>query len=156
MLLAEASSGKTEEFRNQISVLRKEGKAAFFVRIEELADEGFEPSLDPADLSAFHAWQQGAVQGWFFLDSLDEARLNRKSFDKALRSLARSLETEVNRTHIFISCRVSDWNGEKDHAVIERLLPDYEPAKAGSDPDPDPFAWSDLQQEAKAQEECRR
>lgn len=36
VLLAEASSGKSEEFRAQIEKLKKEGKAAFFVRIEEL------------------------------------------------------------------------------------------------------------------------
>jgi hypothetical protein len=139
VLLAEASSGKTEEFRNQIAVLRKEGHAAFFVRIEELADEGFEPALDPSDLTTFQAWHRGAVPGWFFLDSLDEARLNRKSFDKALRNIARALDTEANRAHIFVSCRVSDWNGEKDHASIERLLPDFEPGKPISALDPDPL-----------------
>ena len=89
VLLAEASSGKTEEFRNQVTVLRAEGQAAFFVRIEELADEGFEATLAPKDLAEFQKWQRGGTKGWFFLDSLDEARLNKKSFDTAaLRNLA--------------------------------------------------------------------
>jgi hypothetical protein len=128
VLLAEASSGKTEEFRNQVTVLRADGQAAFFVSIEELADEGFEAALDPKDLAQFQKWQRSGTKGWFFLDSLDEARLNKKSFDTALRNLARVLDSSLNRAHIFISCRVSDWNGDKDRASFERLLPAYRPA----------------------------
>jgi hypothetical protein len=37
ILLAEAASGKTEEFRHQCDVLKAEGSPAFFLRIEELA-----------------------------------------------------------------------------------------------------------------------
>ncbi len=40
VLLAEASSGKTEEFRHQAASLVNQDKAAFFVRIEDLADDG--------------------------------------------------------------------------------------------------------------------
>jgi hypothetical protein len=47
ILLAEASSGKTEEFYHQAETLTKEGKPAFFLHIEELADDGFENALDP-------------------------------------------------------------------------------------------------------------
>jgi hypothetical protein len=125
VLLAEASSGKTQEFRNQVDVLRGEGHAAFFVRIEELAEEGFEAALDPTDVTLFEAWHRGGAKGWFFLDSLDEARLNRKSFDTALKNLARAVGSALNRGHIFVSCRVSDWNGEKDRSAIERILPAY-------------------------------
>jgi hypothetical protein len=48
VLLAEASSGKSEEFKNQVKQLNAEDKAAFYLPIEELADQGFEAALDGA------------------------------------------------------------------------------------------------------------
>src|SRR4029079_14528398 len=80
VLLAEASSGKSEEFRNQQKKLSSQGKPAFFIRIEELADQGFEAALDPGSAEAFAKWRSGIEQAHFFLDSVDEARLNRKGF----------------------------------------------------------------------------
>jgi hypothetical protein len=77
VLLAEAASGKSAEFRNQTETLRAAGSHAFFVTIEELADHGFEAALEPAGVEAFEQWRGGTSDGWFFLDSIDEARLNR-------------------------------------------------------------------------------
>src|SRR5690349_20383303 len=84
VLLAEASCGKSEEFRHQQQRLVAEGKPAFLVRIEDLADHGLDASLGPSEAAALNAWKTGATEGYFFLDSVDEARLNRKSFDTAL------------------------------------------------------------------------
>jgi hypothetical protein len=91
ILLAEASSGKSEEFRNQQRALSLQGKPAFFIRLEELADQGFEAALDPGNAEAFAKWCGGTEWAYFFLDSVDEARLNRKSFDTALKKFARDL-----------------------------------------------------------------
>ena len=123
VLLAEALSGKTEEFRNNAEKLLEEGNSAFFVRIEELADEGFEQALDPNATHEFGKWKNGFEDGYFFLDSLDEARLNRKRFESALKKLARTISNALNRSRIFISCRVSDWKGAEDEQAIKRLLP---------------------------------
>lgn len=130
VLLAEASSGKTEEFRNQAQTLVVQGKAAFFVRIEDLADDGFEAALEPSVVDAFKHWcdDHADEKGWFFLDSVDEARLNHKSLEKALRCFARELHRGVERAHVYISCRVSDWKCCEDRAVVERLLPVWEKA----------------------------
>nr|VFK43976.1 MAG: hypothetical protein BECKTC1821D_GA0114238_101934 [Candidatus Kentron sp. TC] len=49
VLLAEAASGKTWEFRHRAEALAAEGKPAFFVRIEDLVDGDFESALDPKD-----------------------------------------------------------------------------------------------------------
>src|SRR5208282_4735303 len=57
VLLAEASSGKSAEFRNQAETLRAAGSHAFFVTIEELADHGFEAALEPASVEAFEQWR---------------------------------------------------------------------------------------------------
>src|SRR5882762_7489550 len=68
VLLAEASSGKSSEFRNQADSLYESGKAAFLVRIEELADQGFATALDPKVAARFENWQTSSDEGWFFLD----------------------------------------------------------------------------------------
>jgi hypothetical protein len=136
VLLAEASSGKTEEFRNQQGVLSSQGKPAFFIRIEELADQGFEAALEPSSARAFEEWRGGSGEGFFFLDSVDEARLNHKSFESALKRFARDLDRAVERARVFISCRVSDWRARDDRALIERILPAWEqpqqPAEIGN------------------------
>lgn len=123
VLLAEASCGKTAEFRNQADSHAAKGRAAFYVRIEDLADNGFETALAPATSNLFEQWRHGTDEGWFFLDSVDEARLNRKNFESSLRRFARELGESVNRAHIFISCRVSDWRGSEDVDAIQRMLP---------------------------------
>lgn len=125
-LLAEASSGKSAEFRNQADSLRAAGHAAFFVTIEELADHGFEAALEPNAANAFERWRGSTGEAWFFLNSLDEARLNRKSFEIALRRFARVLDDSIDRARIFISCRVSDWKGAEDRVEHERQRAEQE------------------------------
>jgi len=126
VLLAEASSGKSAEFRNHAEKLCTEGHSAFYLRIEELADQGFEAALDGNSAKIFKQWRGGASEGWFFLDSVDEARLNRKSFETALKRFNRDLDQSLERARVFVSCRVSDWKGTEDRALIERFLPSWE------------------------------
>ncbi len=83
ILLAEASSGKTAEFKEITKKLQNSKKAAFFVPIEELADEGFKNSLSPNEIELFKKWENSFDEGYFFLDSVDEARLNSKKFDRS-------------------------------------------------------------------------
>ncbi len=128
VLLAEAHSGKSEEFRHQAESLSSDGKAAFYLRIEELADQGFDAALEPNAANHFQEWRHGAGQGWFFLDSVDEARLNGKSLDTALKRFTRALDESLERARVFISCRVSDWRGRDDRSLIERRLPAFETA----------------------------
>src|SRR5262245_57592816 len=95
VLLAEAYSGKSEEFRHQQELLAAEGRPAFFLRIEELAEQGFEAALDAQSAAAFERWRGGVEDGWFFFDSIDEARLNRKNFESALKRFAREASTAI-------------------------------------------------------------
>ena len=124
VLLAEASSGKTEEFYHRAKDLNAHGKTAFFARIEDLADDGFEAALDSSVTQMFANWlMKSDEEGWFFLDSVDEARLNQKSLEKALRHFAKELNSQLERANIYISCRVSDWKGKSDWETVERFLP---------------------------------
>ena len=136
VLLAEASCGKSEEFRHQQLRLAAEGNWSFFVSIEDLADHGLDASLGPEEAAGLRRWKAESAKGIFFLDSVDEARLNRKSFNTALRHLARELESHLGRAHFFISCRVSDWRGRPDRDTITQYLP-VPPPPPHPPPDPE-------------------
>ena len=75
VLLAEAGSGKTEEFEARAAALQLAGKFAVVVRVEVLADGGLDLGLDASKARQFNAWNGGSERGYYFLDSVDEARL---------------------------------------------------------------------------------
>jgi hypothetical protein len=131
-LLAEASSGKSEEFKHQVEQLTAENKAAFYLPIEELTDQGFESALDSNAAKQFERWSSSTDEAWFFLDSIDEARLNKKSLPSALKRFARELGVSIERARIFISCRVTDWKGLEDRETISQWLPAYETANSST------------------------
>ncbi|MFY7914583.1 MAG: hypothetical protein ACOVPA_07940 [Rubrivivax sp.] len=140
VLLAEALSGKTKELEHRAVALRREGKPAFFLRIEDLADDRFEASLNDDDKAAFHSWTAAdSGEAWFFLDSVDEARLNGKKLATALRNVRAALTSgNLDRAHIIVSCRVSDWRGKADRESMQKELPYGPPAQlpsAVTDPD---------------------
>ncbi|WP_316229826.1 hypothetical protein [Bradyrhizobium sp. SZCCHNR1051] len=130
VLLAEASSGKSEEFKHQVERLTEEGKAAFYLPIEELADQGFESALDANAARQFERWSNSTDEAWFFFDSIDEARLNRKNFAGALKRFAREVGAGVERARVLISCRVTDWKGLEDRETIGQWLPAFETANS--------------------------
>jgi hypothetical protein len=75
VILAEAGTGKTHELRETARRLRREGKAAFFCRIEWLATDSLENALSEGNIEEVRSWLEGSHTAWFFLDSVDEARL---------------------------------------------------------------------------------
>lgn len=94
--------------------------------------------LDPDEISAFQFWRRSepVSDAWFFLDSVDEARLNNKSLGRAFRRLAKELGDGLGRSHILVSCRVSDWHGQQDIDELQRFLPVREVSES-SDAEPD-------------------
>ena len=123
VLLSEASAGKTTEFRYRAEVLRDDGEAAFFVAIEELVDFGLCGSMDSGHETLLDSWLRGSRSGFFFLDSVDEARLNKKNFRVALRRFAGELGSALDRACVFVSCRVSDWKEPEDRNTLVEILP---------------------------------
>lgn len=123
VVLAEAGSGKTEEFKGCVARLKAQGTPSFFMAIEDLADNDVRACLSPADAACFDAWSAGGEVACFLLDSVDEARLNGKKLSVALRKLAHALGDHLQRTRIIVSCRASDWKGESDIAVFKEQLP---------------------------------
>jgi hypothetical protein len=128
VLLAEAQSGKSAEFRNMAATLRDGGRPAAYTSIEQLADGRL--GLSPSETLFFDTWKGGSHRAWFFLDSVDEARLNRKKFDDALRYLATAVGPALGRANVLVSCRASDWKGTSDLQTILDILPIPRPPPA--------------------------
>lgn len=142
VVLAEAGTGKSEEFKETAHRMRSEGKAAFFCAIEELVAEGIERAFDVGTFLDFKAWQETDQPGWFFLDSVDEARLvNHDHFKRALKSISRTLDSAAQRAFVYISGRGSDWNAISDLSLIEEWLPlpPKKNAQQDSEPVTDPI-----------------
>ena len=124
ILLAEGGSGKTWELREQAKRLGGEKKYAFFVALEDLDGNRLRKCLCRDEKQLFREWKaEGREPAWFFLDALDELKLvERGQFDRALRNLARDIDSELQRARVVISCRPSDWRHSLDlRTVIERL-----------------------------------
>lgn len=129
ILLSEAGSGKTEEVRHITRQLRAEGKQAFFLRIELLAQD-FQSCFEEGTLEAFESWVASGQQGWLFLDSVDEARLHDpKDFERAIRSLGVKLRDTLQNAHIVITGRTDAWRPKTDLLLCRATLPWASPTR---------------------------
>lgn len=127
VVLAEAGAGKTWEIRNLADRLRHEGKVAFFIRLELLA-ENFELAFEPEQYPDFEAWLAGQEDAWLLLDSVDEARLRHPGdFGIAIRKLASILSAAKARAHIVLTGRISAWRPATDLGLCIELLPHPSP-----------------------------
>lgn len=123
VILADAGAGKTFELRAAAERLRSRGKAAFFIRIEDI-DAGFSDAFEIGSRPAFDEWLAGDEDAWFFLDSVDEIRLSHaRAFETAMGAFAARVRTALQRAHIYISSRPYAWRTSADRALIEELLP---------------------------------
>ncbi|TGN17767.1 hypothetical protein EHR03_01495, partial [Leptospira mayottensis] len=123
IVLAEAGTGKTAEFKNVAKKLSIEGKFSFFLRIEDLS-KNFESSFEIGSLRQFEEWLLSKEDAWIFLDSIDEARLESpRNFESSIRNFANRISIGLNRSYIYISGRVSEWRGDSDYNLIIENLP---------------------------------
>jgi hypothetical protein len=128
VILGEPGTGKTEELSAIAKRLRNDGNSAFFCRIELLQDLDLRQSFDIGTSVEFDEWLTGDKEGYFFLDSVEEARLKRRSaFEIALRRFANAMGKGLNRATVVVSCRVSDWQATADLSIFLTHLP--EPSK---------------------------
>ena len=122
IILAEAGSGKTIEIREQAKKLSAEEKCSFFIKIEDIKDN-FEDAFEFGDISQFDTWLSGQEYGYFFLDSVDEAKIsNEKDFQKALRCFSKKINKGISRAKIFITSRGSAWRPKTDLEFVNNLL----------------------------------
>ena len=80
-------------------------------------------SLLPADRERFQKWQRGGQTAWFFLDSVDEAKIRRQAdFYAALDRAVDAIGGAMDRARVLISSRISEWQPETDRQEVLRRL----------------------------------
>jgi hypothetical protein len=121
IILGEAGSGKTWELRHRAELLSDDGKFGFFIPLEGLATRTISEILDQKKYQEFQSWKKGRDDGVFFLDSVDEAKFHRISdFLSALDRFRNAIGNALQRTRIFLSCRISEWRPETDVSEVLR------------------------------------
>jgi hypothetical protein len=123
VILSEAGSGKTAEIRNIAQTLRTQGLPAFFLRLEHIA-QNFEIAFEVGTFESFEEWQNSRDEGWLFLDSVDEARLQHPGdFELAIRKLGKRIKTVTSQTHIALTSRTTVWRPKTDLALCITHFP---------------------------------
>jgi hypothetical protein len=92
LIVTEAGAGKTYECRSQQKKLWDAGEPAFFLELAQLAEDDIRTILSSDEERRFDAWvgAQSDV-ATFFLDSVDELKLTRASFESALKRFGMDL-----------------------------------------------------------------
>lgn len=139
VVLAAGGAGKTFEFEARAKYLDEQGRHSFFIRIEDIEGD-FETAFEIGDAAAFEKWRSSSGEAWFFLDSVDEARLSHpRAFEKALRAFGAEIADAQDRAHICISSRPYAWQPRRDFDLVDKLFPSVqlkqEPTRQDVDPD---------------------
>lgn len=122
VVLAKAGNGKTFELKAQAEQLLEAGQPAFFCALEILAENPLSQSIE-IGADRFSAWLEGAEPGYFFLDSVDEARLGSPAdFENAMIRFSEAIAPHKGRVTVVIASRPSAWQAQADRAMVARLL----------------------------------
>lgn len=123
IILADAGAGKTVEMRSRAELIQNSGRLAFFIRIENLMEEDFGWAFEVGSSDDFNEWLVTAEEAWFFLDSVDEARLTSPgAFNKAINRFSNKIKKCTHRAHIYISGRPYSWHFTTDRELVEHCL----------------------------------
>ena len=122
IILSGAGEGKTTECKERVKILKRGNQYAWYIKVEDIADKKLTQILRVEDNTQFLKWRNDKTgdKAYFFLDSVDEARLKRKEFRQALTNLEKAIGNENKKyAHIFITCRVSDWLKQEDLQLVK-------------------------------------
>ncbi|MDQ6958448.1 MAG: hypothetical protein Q9M24_04970 [Mariprofundaceae bacterium] len=137
VILAESGVGKTEEIRATTERIRGIDEYAFFLRLEHLCDD-FETSFEVGNINEYNDWLTSDTPAWFFLDSVDEARMHGpKKFETAIRKLSLQLGEHKQRARICITSRPSEWRAKSDMALLKSQLSCIEVEATSEQQNPD-------------------
>lgn len=130
VILAGAGAGKTHEMRMRARQLRDQGRLTFFIRIEDI-DQNFDSAFEIGHEDEFQTWLSSSKEAWFFLDSIDEARLREpRAFEKAIRRFSDRIRNARPRAHVIVSSRPYAWRSHSDAAMLYGHLPFARPQDA--------------------------
>jgi len=91
VILAEAGSGKTTEMTTRARERLNAGHPSFYTTLEDVGRSGLEAALHPADRPRLAVWLASEQDGWFFIDSVDEAKHAGIKLRTALRAIAAAI-----------------------------------------------------------------
>lgn len=123
VILAEAGSGKSTEMAERARLTAAGGRFAFHATVADVGRDGLEDALSSAGRAALAAWKASAADGWFFLDSVDEAKSSGLRLERVVRKFADGILGGEERAHLILSGRVSDWEFRKDLESLKHWLP---------------------------------
>lgn len=123
VILAEAGSGKTEELTEQARQQTAAGRFAIYATVQDVGRDGLDKALRLTDRQRLHDWRNSTEPGWFFLDSIDEAKLDNIRLERALRQIAEAIAGGESRAHIVLSGRHTDWEFARDAKRLNDELP---------------------------------
>jgi hypothetical protein len=123
VVLAEAGSGKTTEMREQTRIRREAGQFAVYATVEDVGREGLDSALGTRDQARLASWRGSDGSGWFFVDSVDEAKLSGIRLEKAIRRIADGIVGCERRSHVILSGRLTDWEFRRDLRQLTDGLP---------------------------------
>jgi len=132
VVLGEAGSGKTWEFREKAKALQSEGKTAFFIPLDQLILQSLSGVLSKEEYDRFQSWLRGNEQATFFIDSVDEAKYEKPSdFLTALDHFCKDISGNAfRRMHILLSSRISEWRPQGDAQELIIRFPQPPPLKS--------------------------
>jgi hypothetical protein len=119
VVLGEAGVGKTAELRRATELVTQKNGAGFFLPVEAVAADGLLGALTKSQRDAFGEWRATTAPGWFLLDSVDEAKLKRRTLASAINALTRELDLALSRVHVVVSSRTSDWRLTEEDVVAD-------------------------------------
>jgi hypothetical protein len=116
VILGEAGSGKTWEFRYRARLLSAGGQFSFFIRLDEIATQPLQTVLRSDEIKPFQKWLSSDQNATFFLDSVDEAKFSTLSeFYVALDKLRDGIgRARLTRARFLFSSRISEWQPQTD------------------------------------------
>jgi hypothetical protein len=88
VILAEAGSGKTAELSERARLQADDDKFSFYATVHDVAREGLSSALGANQQAYLAAWKASTQPAWFFVDSVDEAKLANVRLEVALRRLS--------------------------------------------------------------------
>jgi hypothetical protein len=99
------------------------GQFAFFATVEDVDRDGLDGALGAADRTRLALWRGSEESAWFFVDSIDEAKLGRVRLERAIRRIADGIVGRERQAYIILSCRLTDWEFTRDLQRLNEGLP---------------------------------
>jgi hypothetical protein len=153
VILAEAGSGKSTEFAERARIMALSNAYVFHASVEDVGSDGLDSALSVDSRSKLTAWRKKVDHAWFFIDSVDEAKVAGVKFERVVRKLAEGVHGAEERCHIFLSGRVTDWEARRDAEMLKKWL-SISSVVSKAEPTPEEELLRIIRSERKPKEEA--